>query len=144
MIERLTEVRGIGRWTVEMLLIFTLGRPDVLPVTDLGIRKGFQLAYGMKRLPAVCPRCDRAGRSWAPYRSVASLVLVAGRGYTHMIRSRGPTHVHSLPSMRELHMLIVLENVLTPEEFGACPPGKVEQAQYVPGASHRRRGLQDP
>lgn len=73
-IERLTQVRGVGRWTVEMLLIFTLGRPDVLPVTDLGIRKGFQRAYGMKRLPAYST-LERAGRAWAPYRSIASWYL---------------------------------------------------------------------
>ena len=73
-IERLTQVRGVGRWTVEMLLIFTLGRPDVLPVTDLGIRKGFQQAYGMKRLPAFST-LERAGRAWAPYRSIASWYL---------------------------------------------------------------------
>ena len=73
-IERLTEVRGVGRWTVEMLLIFTLGRPDVLPVTDLGIRKGFQQAYGMKRLPAFSTLA-RAGRAWAPYRSFAAWYL---------------------------------------------------------------------
>lgn len=73
-IERLTQVRGIGRWTVEMLLISTLGRPDVLPVTDLGIRKGLQRTYGMKRLPAYST-VERAGRAWSPYRSVASWYL---------------------------------------------------------------------
>lgn len=73
-IERLTQVRGVGRWTVEMLLIFTLGRPDVLPVTDLGIRKGFQRAYGMRKLPAYST-LERAGRAWAPHRSVASWYL---------------------------------------------------------------------
>src|SRR6185312_2536519 len=73
-IERLTQVRGVGRWTVEMLLIFTLGRPDVLPVTDLGIRKGFQRAYGMRRLPAYST-LERAGRLWSPHRSVASWYL---------------------------------------------------------------------
>jgi 3-methyladenine DNA glycosylase/8-oxoguanine DNA glycosylase len=73
-IERLTQVRGIGRWTVEMFLISTLGRPDVLPVTDLGIRKGLQLVYGMKRLPAYST-VERAGRAWSPYRSVASWYL---------------------------------------------------------------------
>lgn len=73
-IARLTRVRGVGRWTVEMLLIFTLGRPDVLPLDDLGIRKGFQLAYGMQRLPAA-RTLQRAGRRWAPYCSVASWYL---------------------------------------------------------------------
>ncbi|MGH8378014.1 MAG: DNA-3-methyladenine glycosylase family protein [Gammaproteobacteria bacterium] len=73
-IERLTAVRGVGRWTAEMLLIFTLGRPDVLPLDDLGIRKGFQLVYRMKRLPAAATM-QRAGRAWTPYRSVASWYL---------------------------------------------------------------------
>lgn len=73
-IGQLTRVRGVGRWTVEMLLIFTLGRPDVLPLNDLGIRKGFQRVYGMRRLPAA-RTLERAGRLWAPYRSVASWYL---------------------------------------------------------------------
>jgi DNA-3-methyladenine glycosylase II len=73
-IERLTEVRGIGRWTVEMLLIFRLGRPDVLPLTDLGVRKGFGVTFrrGSRPDPAVMLR--RAER-WRPYRSVASWYL---------------------------------------------------------------------
>jgi len=74
LVERLTVVRGIGRWTVEMLLIFRLGRPDVLPVDDLGVRKGFQRAYGMRRLPAAVTLTRRAER-WRPYRSVASWYL---------------------------------------------------------------------
>lgn len=73
-IERLVTVRGVGCWTVEMLLIFTLGRPDVLPLDDLGVRKGFQQAYGMRRLPAT-RTLERAGRRWVPYRSVASWYL---------------------------------------------------------------------
>jgi DNA-3-methyladenine glycosylase II len=73
-IERLTIVRGIGRWSAEMLLMFNLGRPDVLPVDDLGIRKGFQLVYGMKRLPAAVT-LHRAARAWQPYRSAASWYL---------------------------------------------------------------------
>jgi 3-methyladenine DNA glycosylase/8-oxoguanine DNA glycosylase len=74
LVERLTVVRGIGRWTVEMLLIFRLGRPDVLPVDDLGVRKGFQRAYGMRRLPAAVTITRRA-ECWRPYRSVASWYL---------------------------------------------------------------------
>ena len=75
-IRRLTEVKGIGRWTGEMFLIFTLGRPDVLPVTDLGIRKAVQRVYGYKTLPA--PRTlERIGRRWEPYRSVAAWYLWA-------------------------------------------------------------------
>jgi DNA-3-methyladenine glycosylase II len=73
-IDRLTQVRGIGPWTVEMLLLFRLGRPDVLPVTDLGVRKGFMQTYGLDDLPA--PRALRAhGERWRPYRSVASWYL---------------------------------------------------------------------
>ena len=71
---RLTEVRGIGRWTVEMLLIFRLGRPDVLPVDDFGLRSGFQAAYGLRRLPE--PRALAAwGERWRPYRTAAAWYL---------------------------------------------------------------------
>lgn len=73
-IDVLTQVRGIGRWSAEMVLIFRLGRPDVLPVGDLGIRKGFAVAYGLEELPEP-EALDRAGRIWAPYRSVASWYL---------------------------------------------------------------------
>ena len=73
-IERLTEVRGIGRWTAEMFLIFRLGRPDVLPVDDLGVRKGFALAYGLAQNPT--PRVlAQHGEQWAPFRTVASWYL---------------------------------------------------------------------
>jgi 3-methyladenine DNA glycosylase/8-oxoguanine DNA glycosylase len=73
-IERLVQVRGIGRWTVEMLLIFRLGRPDVLPVTDLGVRKGFAVAFGLDELPDADTMTRRAER-WRPWRSVASWYL---------------------------------------------------------------------
>ena len=73
-VERLVQVRGVGRWTVEMLLMFRLGRPDVLPVTDLGIRKGFALTFGVRRLPAAVTITRRAQR-WRPYRSVACWYL---------------------------------------------------------------------
>ena len=73
-IERLTEVRGIGRWTVEMLLMFRLGRPDVLPVDDFGVRKGFSIAFGMDEMPTKAELEARAKR-WRPYRTVASWYL---------------------------------------------------------------------
>jgi len=73
-IERLTAVRGVGRWTVQMLLIFRLGRPDVLPVHDLGIQKGFQLTYRTRQLPKP-ERIERHGERWRPFRSVASWYL---------------------------------------------------------------------
>jgi DNA-3-methyladenine glycosylase II len=70
-IEHLTQVRGIGRWTVEMLLIFRLGRADVLPVGDFAVRKGFSLVYGMKELPKP-KELVHYGERWRPFRSVAS------------------------------------------------------------------------
>ena len=73
-IERLTEIRGVGRWTVEMLLIFTLGRPDVLPVTDLGVRRGFMVCQGNGELPEPSELLAH-GEIWRPYRSVASWYL---------------------------------------------------------------------
>jgi len=82
-IERLTAVRGIGAWTVEMLLIFRLGRPDVFPVSDYGVRKGFALTF--QKVPktralaaADLPKADvllRRGKKWTPFRSVASWYL---------------------------------------------------------------------
>jgi 3-methyladenine DNA glycosylase/8-oxoguanine DNA glycosylase len=72
--ERLTSVRGIGRWTVEMLLIFRLGRPDVLPADDYGIRKGFARAYAQGELPAR-KDLETYGVRWKPYRTVASWYL---------------------------------------------------------------------
>jgi DNA-3-methyladenine glycosylase II len=73
-ITRLTQVRGIGRWTVEMMLIFRLGRPDVLPVDDFGVRNGFRLAYGLREMPA--PMALAAfGARWGPYRSTAAWYL---------------------------------------------------------------------
>lgn len=73
-IGRLIEARGVGRWTVEMFLMFTLGRPDVLPVDDYGIRLGYKIAYGKRTLPK--PKVlARYGEVWAPYRTTASWYL---------------------------------------------------------------------
>ena len=73
-ITRLTSVRGIGRWTVEMMLIFQLERPDVLPVDDFGVRNGFRLAYGLPGMPL--PRAlAEFGERWKPYRSMAAWYL---------------------------------------------------------------------
>jgi DNA-3-methyladenine glycosylase II len=73
-IERITQVRGIGRWTVEMLLMFQLGRPDVLPVDDFGVCNGFRLMYGLKGMPR--PRAlAEFGERWAPHRSLAAWYL---------------------------------------------------------------------
>ena len=73
-VSRLTEVRGIGRWTAEMFLIFRLGRPDVLPVDDYGVRKGFAVAFRKRALPTR-EAVERRGIRWKPYRTVASWYL---------------------------------------------------------------------
>ena len=73
-VARLTEVRGVGRWTVEMLLIFQLGRPDVLPVDDFGVRAGFRAAYKKSAMPT--PRELREfGERWRPHRTTAAWYL---------------------------------------------------------------------
>jgi len=73
-IVRLTEVRGVGRWTVEMLLMFQLGRPDVLPADDFGVRTGFRVAYGLKEMPTVKELLAH-GERWRPHRTTASWYL---------------------------------------------------------------------
>ena len=73
-IERITTVRGVGPWTVEMLLMFTLGRPDVLPVADYGVRKGFAVTFGLAALPK--PKELLAhGERWRPHRTTAAWYL---------------------------------------------------------------------
>jgi DNA-3-methyladenine glycosylase II len=82
-IEHLTQVRGIGKWTVEMLLIFRLGRPDIFPTSDYGVRKGFALTFqGLKPTTKVTPDLlptpadmERRAKKWTPWRSVASWYL---------------------------------------------------------------------
>lgn len=73
-IDRVVAVRGIGRWTVEMLLIFHLGRPDVLPVDDFGVRNGFRIAYGRRAMPTP-KEVLRYGERWKPCRTTASWYL---------------------------------------------------------------------
>lgn len=74
LIERLTQVRGIGRWTVEMMLIFRLGRPDVFPIDDLGVRKGAQVLLELDDMPKPKALLE-LGQDWAPNRTLASLYL---------------------------------------------------------------------
>jgi DNA-3-methyladenine glycosylase II len=69
-----TAVKGLGQWTADMFLIFHLGRPDVLPVGDLGVRRAAQRAYGLEDLPDA-ETLERLGERWRPYRSLASLYL---------------------------------------------------------------------
>jgi DNA-3-methyladenine glycosylase II len=90
LVQRLDSVRGIGAWTVEMFLIFNLGRPDVLPIHDLGVQKGWSVAYGKKHIPK--PQELLAfGERWRPYRTVASWYMWraferAGYAITNKIR----------------------------------------------------------
>ncbi len=73
-VERLTAARGVGRWTVEMLLIFTLGRQDVLPADDYGVRDGYRATYGLKALPTPKALLEY-GERWRPHRSTAAWYL---------------------------------------------------------------------
>lgn len=73
-ISRLIALQGVGRWTAEMFLIFGLGRPDVLSVSDAGLKKGFKLVYGLEQLPSAAEMIA-IGERWKPYRSVASWYL---------------------------------------------------------------------
>jgi len=77
-IECLTEVKGIGRWTAEMFLIFSLGHPDVLPVDDLGVQHAIRVAYGLRRLPSA-EKMKKIGEPWRPYRTVATWYLWRSR-----------------------------------------------------------------
>jgi DNA-3-methyladenine glycosylase II len=78
-IETLTCVKGIGRWTAEMFLIFTLNRPDILPVDDLGLRSAAQRVYRLRKLPDA-KRLRKLAEPWAPYRSIATWYLWRGTG----------------------------------------------------------------
>jgi 3-methyladenine DNA glycosylase/8-oxoguanine DNA glycosylase len=92
-VERLISVRGIGAWTVEMFLIFRLGRPDVLPIHDYGVQKGFAILYRKKAIPK--PRELAAfGERWRPYRTVASwymwrAVTRAGKNARKIMKNMG-------------------------------------------------------
>jgi DNA-3-methyladenine glycosylase II len=94
LVKRLISVRGIGAWTVEMFLIFRLGRPDVLPIHDLGVQKGWSVAYGKKHKPS--PKELLAfGERWRPYRTVASWYMWrafqrAGYAATNQIKPKKP------------------------------------------------------
>jgi len=87
LIERLTSIRGVGRWTVEMLLIFTLGRPDVLPVDDFGVREGYRVLHGLDTQPKP-KQLGEIGLVWSPHRSLATWYLYRA---AEEARRQGPT-----------------------------------------------------
>lgn len=73
-VENVTQVKGIGRWTAEMFMMFCLGRMDVLPVGDLGVQYGFKMAYKMRKMPAA-EKMEKLAEPWRPYRSVGTWYL---------------------------------------------------------------------
>jgi DNA-3-methyladenine glycosylase II len=104
LVNRLISVRGIGAWTVEMFLIFRLGRPDVLPVHDLGVRKGWAITYGKKHMPAP-KELLKFGERWRPYRTVASWYMWracqrAGHAALRKIRPHKTKARRSTPARR--------------------------------------------
>src|SRR3989449_2343522 len=104
LVERLVSVRGIGAWTVEMFLIFRLGRPDVLPIHDLGVKKGWSVTYGKKHMPK--PKELLAfGERWRPYRTVASWYMCracqrAGSPALRKIRPAPPRKSRARPNRK--------------------------------------------
>lgn len=104
LVERLVSVRGIGAWTVEMFLIFRLGRPDVLPIHDLGVKKGWSVAYGKKHMPRP-KELLKFGERWRPYRTVAAWYMWraferAGHATTKKIRSPAAKRARRLAERR--------------------------------------------
>ncbi len=104
LVERLVSVRGIGAWTVEMFLIFRLGRPDVLPIHDLGVKKGWAVTYSKKHMPK--PKELLAfGERWRPYRTVASWYMWracqrAGSAALRKIRPAPPRKSRARPNRK--------------------------------------------
>jgi DNA-3-methyladenine glycosylase II len=98
-IERITQVRGVGRWTVEMMLMFQLGRPDVLPVDDFGVRNGFRLAYGLRKMPT--PRALVSfGERWRPHRTAAAWYLWRALELARAGKLPAPTEPIRLPRVK--------------------------------------------
>jgi DNA-3-methyladenine glycosylase II len=145
LVKRLISVRGIGAWTVEMFLIFRLGRPDVLPVHDLGVKKGWSIAYGKKHMPR--PKELLAfGERWRPYRTVASWYMWraferAGYAATNKIRP---------PKLRRKRTQSKHASV-NPDPSAGIPPAASDRSSFklihkllaacLPGA-RRKLGLQ--
>jgi DNA-3-methyladenine glycosylase II len=134
-IARLTEVRGIGRWTVEMLLMFQLGRPDILPVDDFGVRFGFQVTYGLRKMPAPKALAVYAER-WGPYRSAAAWYL-----WRAVELKRGGTLPAPLEQIRLPRMARARRRRHAGSESGA---GKVTKGTRVTAKGKPRRASGRP
>jgi 3-methyladenine DNA glycosylase/8-oxoguanine DNA glycosylase len=87
-IKRVTEVKGIGRWTAEMFLMFSLGRPDILPVDDLGVQRGMQIAYKLDAMPKA-DQMREIAEPWRPYRSVGTWYMWRALGVDVPEQGRG-------------------------------------------------------
>ncbi len=87
-IERVTTVKGIGRWTAEMFLMFSLGRPDIMPVADLGVQRGMQITYGLAEMPKPAQMLEIAA-PWSPYRSVGTWYMWRALGVEVPEQGRG-------------------------------------------------------
>jgi DNA-3-methyladenine glycosylase II len=133
-IERLTAVRGIGRWTVEMLLMFHMRRPDVLPVDDFGVRHGFRLAYGFRAMPA--PKVLALfGERWAPHRSAAAWYLWRAVDLHRAGRLPAPVELLKLPRLPRKRRKVAKRVVKKALQPAARKPRKSKRA----AASSARR-----
>jgi DNA-3-methyladenine glycosylase II len=139
-IERLTAVRGIGRWTVEMLLMFQLRRPDVLPVDDFGVREGFRLAYGLKKQPA--PKVLAIfGERWAPHRSAAAWYLWRALDLSRAGRLPPPSTATKLPPLprRRRKLTRVAASAARPARSGARTHARRPPARRSRGPGRKKR-----
>ena len=131
LIERLVAVRGIGKWTAQMLLMFRLRRADVLPVDDFGVRRGFQLAYGLKAMPL--PKALLAyGERWSPFRSAASWYL--WRAVELHARGELPVRAGRAPRVAQVKPKAASK---PKAKRAKSPPRK---ARVTPAAKKRARG----
>lgn len=142
LIARLVEVRGIGRWSAQMLLMFQLRRPDVMPADDFGVRKGFQLAYGLKGLPKVKPLLAYATR-WAPYRSAACWYLwraleLHKEGRLPARAGRAP-RIAQVPPEKKAKAKAAAETVRKARTKAAAKGKRARKARAAPAGGRSRR-----
>ena len=136
-ITRLTEVRGIGRWTVEMLLMFHLGRPDVLPVDDFGVRLGFQVTNGLRKMPA--PKVLALyGERWGPHRSAAAWYFWRAVELKRAGKLPEPVELIKLPRLLKLRRRKSAK-AAKPVAKGAKPGVRKRAAAKAAKASRSRR-----
>jgi DNA-3-methyladenine glycosylase II len=127
-IERLTQVRGIGRWTVEMMLMFRLGRPDILPIDDFGVRAGFKLAYGLRKMPA--PKALAAfGEKWSPHRTVAAWYLWRAVEWARAGKLPPPAEKIKLKAVRKKKRRSAKKSARKPKKAGKTKTARSKRAR---------------